>query len=244
MMPKPMPHVVKNIVHAYLRGVMDIFFPRNCLLCRQYHPATGKDPLCPACLLKLPWNKTPLKFTFPVPVHFDQTLSILNYTHSAPFILKQFKFHNKTSLRHTFAGILEKFLQRHTLNFSADAIIIPIPLDQTRRRERGYNQSSLIAQALAKILQRPCREDILHRQRPTAHQSQLHAKERWTNMDGAFRILPLVNIVGREIILVDDIFTTGATASEAAKTLKKAGAFRVTVITLAIVPCESCTTTS
>ncbi len=234
----------KRILKNLLEGVLDIIFPRNCFLCRHHHPATAQDPLCPKCRKGLPWSKTPMRLNPKPSIHFDQAWSPLHYTGSVKTLLKQFKFHNKTSLRRTCANIFKESLRRHPISVSPNARVIPMPLHPTRLRERGYNQSTLIAQAIASALALPLHEDILERCRPTAHQSQLQAKDRWTNVEHAFRILPLADIVGREIILVDDILTTGATASEAAKTLKRAGASRVIIITLAIATCESCTTTS
>jgi ComF family protein len=227
-----------------IKGAMDIIFPRNCLLCRCYHPMTGRNPLCPNCFKKIPWNKKPLGINTATAIHYDEAWSLLYYSASTPTLLKQFKFHNKTSLRHTSAHIFNAFIKHNAPNIPPHAVITPMPLHPARLRERGYNQSALIAQGIADILKLPLYENIIARHRPTAHQSQLHAKDRWTNVDGAFRIMPLADIVGKDIILVDDILTTGATASEAAKTLKEAGASRVIVITLAIVPCGSCTTTS
>ncbi|MFH0754613.1 MAG: double zinc ribbon domain-containing protein [Candidatus Omnitrophota bacterium] len=239
-----MKQSLKAFFTQCLQGMLDIVFPRNCLLCRNYHPTTNKNPLCPSCRAKLPWNKHPVKTTFSTPVHFDQSISLLHYTQSAQILLKQFKFHNKSSLRHTCASLFKEFIKHHPLNINPNAIIIPIPLHPSRLRERGYNQSTLMAIGLNQSLNLQIREDILERHRPTDHQSRLHAKERWTNLKSAFRILPLANIVGSEIVLLDDTITTGATASEAAKTLKKAGALRVILITLATATCESCTTTS
>ncbi|MBF0331354.1 MAG: ComF family protein [Candidatus Omnitrophica bacterium] len=229
---------------SLLTGLLDIIFPRNCILCRGYHPLTAHDPLCPDCYKKLPWNKTPLSLRSTPSIHFDRSLAILHYKGHAQTLLKQFKFHNKTSIRRTISRLFRDFIKLHSLDIGTHALIIPMPLHPTRLRERGYNQSTLIAQGIADTLNMPLCEDILERHRATAHQSQLHAKDRWTNVGHAFRILPLADIVGREILLIDDILTTGATASEAAKTLKEAGASRVTVITLAITACGSCTTTS
>lgn len=164
---------------------------------------------------------------------------MIHYEGDGRELLKRFKFHNKTSLGRTCATLFHGFVVRYRLVFPEAAMVIPLPLHPGRQRERGYNQAALIGQGVARELKLPLREDILERSRPTAHQSALGAKERWTNIKGAFRIKHSADIVGRGVILVDDILTTSATASEAAKTLKDAGASRVTVITLAIASCGS-----
>ena len=249
------------MIQSIWTGIIDIIFPRNCIFCRTYHPATARDPLCPSCRAGLPWNKPPFcircsrhlkniseeslcpscRGRLP---HFDEAWALLEYEGPARTILHRFKFHNKTALRRTFATLLHAFTERYALQFPDAAMVIPIPLHPVRLRERGYNQAALLAACAAQEFRLPLRDDILIRQRPTARQSELDAKDRWTNIKGAFRIKNSNGIVGREIIVVDDILTTTATASEAARTLKDAGASRVIVISLGLASCGSCVTTS
>ena len=247
---------------SILTGLTDIIFPRNCILCRRYHPATAHDPLCPPCREAVPWNKPPFcvrcsrhldslteESLCPScrahPPHFDEGWALVNYDGPVRDLLLRFKFHDKTSIRLTFTTILKEFIARYTLRFPDAAMVIPMPLHPTRLRERGYNQAALLGACMAQELNLPLMENTLQRQRHTLRQSELPAKDRWTNISGAFTINPVfaADIVGREVLLVDDILTTGATASEAAKTLKDAGASRVIIITLAIASCASYATT-
>jgi ComF family protein len=249
------------MLKSILAGFADIIFPRNCILCRQYHPATAVDPLCPPCRHKLPWNIPPfcLRCSRNLtavseeglcpscrahPPDFDEGWSLLNYEGPARDLLRLLKFHNKTSVRRTFARLWHEFTDRHMLRFPDAAMVIPIPLHPVRLRERGYNQAELLAAGVAGALGLPLRTGIMERGRHTQRQSDLGAKDRWTNIKGAFTIKNPAGIVGRVIILVDDILTTSATASEAAATLKAAGAARVVCITLGIASCGSCATTS
>jgi ComF family protein len=169
---------------------------------------------------------------------------MLEYQGPARDLLHRFKFQNKTSVRRTFAALFHAFKEHYVLRFPNAAMVIPVPLHPVRLRERGYNQAALLAACVAQEFNVPLKNDILIRSRPTARQSELAAKDRWTNIKGAFRIKNLDDIVGREIIVVDDILTTTATASEAAKTLKDAGASRVIIISLGLASCESCVITS
>lgn len=244
------------MLKSFFSGLIDIIFPRNCILCREYHPATANDPLCRSCREKLPINTPPFcvrcsrhlkniseESLCPTcrahPPHFDEGWAMLDYQDAARTLLQRFKFHNKTSIRKTFATLLHQFVSRYALRFPNTTMIIPVPLHPGRLRERGYDQAALLGECVAKELKLPLRKDILIRARHTARQSELGAKDRWTNIRGAFKISPSANIVGQEIILADDILTTSATASEAAKTLKDAGALRVIVITLAVATCAS-----
>jgi ComF family protein len=113
-------------------------------------------------------------------------------------------------------------------------VLVPVPLARARERERGFNQAALLAERLARRVGRPVRARWLRRQRPTAPQSDLGAEARRANVRGAFVAAPPV--AGRSVGLVDDVYTTGATAAECTRALKAAGARSVGVLTVARVP--------
>jgi ComF family protein len=232
-------------------GFIDLVFPRNCALCRSYAPTTDKDPLCPACQAKIPYNHPP--FCVRCSRHlknfskeglcpdcqkrmpdFDLAWGFTLYDPPLPELIQDFKFRNKTALRKTFDTISRTFLSRYRLRLKGYDGLIPMPLTSVRLRERGYNQALLLAESLSQVTGIPCVTDILSRARHTPQQSTLGEKERWTNIKGAFRINSRSSIKDKKYIVVDDLLTTGATASEAAKTLKKAGAARVGVIAFSI----------
>lgn len=115
---------------------------------------------------------------------------------------------------------------------SAD-VVIPVPLHKKRLRWRSYNQAVLLATVLAKEWQLKLMRHNLRRIRWTEPQINLSANERLQNVKGAFTVTVPGSIAGRNIILVDDVFTTGSTVEECVKTLKKAGAEAVYVVTVA-----------
>ncbi len=129
---------------------------------------------------------------------------------------------------------VQAFEQKCLIDFNQFDLIMPIPLHPTRLRERGYNQSALIAQKLSKEFNIPLINNNLIRIRNTPSQTNLNKKERWTNIKGAFKIKYPTNINKKFTLLIDDLLTTGATTSEAALTLKKSGAKKVGVLTIAI----------
>ena len=120
----------------------------------------------------------------------------------------------------------------------ADSVsLIPVPLHRTKLRQRGFNQAELIARAAMKIRPRGDRlhlcAGVLERRRDTASQIGLTSHQRRENLRGAFRVAQPELVKGREVLVVDDVYTTGATVSECSKVLLRAGATKVWVTTVA-----------
>jgi len=116
-------------------------------------------------------------------------------------------------------------------------VVIPVPLHASKLRQRGFNQSELIARAALKrgigAGTLPLTVSVLERSRPTESQTGLTRHQRRENVRGAFRVVRPDEIAGRDILLVDDVFTTGTTVSECARVLRRAGANSVWVATVA-----------
>jgi ComF family protein len=132
-------------------------------------------------------------------------------------------------LAETIAGLQSEFEQPPIL-------VVPVPLFQGKRRQRGFNQAELIARAALKQLQDErlrIRVDLLERIRDTHSQIGLTSHQRRENLRGAFAVERAAEVTGRDIILVDDVFTTGTTATECARVLRRAGARQVWVATAA-----------
>ncbi len=115
-------------------------------------------------------------------------------------------------------------------------MVIPVPLHRRRQRQRGYNQSELLARSAARVLRFPLYPDGLKRKRETLPQSGLTDRQRMENVQAAFEIGSGLPVQGRQILLVDDILTTGATLNACARVLLASGAAGVDVLTLARVP--------
>ena len=120
--------------------------------------------------------------------------------------------------------------------FPPELVVVPVPLHGTRLRQRGFNQAELIARAAMKIRQPDNRLllcSVLERKRETTSQIGLTSHQRRENLRGAFGVLHPEAVKGREVLVVDDVYTTGATVSECARVLRRAGATRVWVATVA-----------
>jgi ComF family protein len=122
-------------------------------------------------------------------------------------------------------------MRRHVpAGSDADSLLVPVPLHRWRIWRRGYNQAAIIARAIARLTGAPMALDPIVRRKPTPLLRGLGRKARARAVRGAFVIRPDADVKGRHIILVDDVYTTGATANACAKALKRAGAARVSVL--------------
>jgi len=144
--------------------------------------------------------------------------------------LLAFKYHGATGLRRPFAALLLQTWQRWFHGCPVD-VCVPVPLAAQRQKERGYNQAELLTALLARELGVDHRPHLLRRVRETAPLAQQTRKERRTSMQGAFAAQE--DVRGNRVLLVDDIYTTGATAEAASAALVKQGAAAVYVLTVA-----------
>jgi ComF family protein len=173
---------------------------------------------CPLC------RKTPLKF--------DAVVVLGGYHAGLRGIVLRMKRPTQTALTAGMGQLLCRRRLTQLTEHSADAIV-PIPMHWRRRFRRGTNSPDILAQCLSRSLGIPIRHRLLVRQLNTLPQAELPPSKRIENMRGAFRVRRPKSIEGARLWLVDDILTTGATCSEAAKTLKQAGAAWVGVAVLA-----------
>jgi ComF family protein len=142
------------------------------------------------------------------------------------------KYGNVVPLGVWFARRLAGLMERQPADFAADAVV-PVPLDRGRLRERGYNQAELIAKPLARMLGIPFRSYLLVRTRPRPNQLRLTRRERWETVRGAYATHKMAQVDKLRVLLVDDVFTTGATLDACSRALKEAGAARVVGLTVA-----------
>lgn len=158
--------------------------------------------------------------------------SAVAYNDTSRALVLSFKHGDQTHLTATFVPWLKALVEQN--EWSAD-YIIPVPLHWTRLLKRRYNQSALLARALAKSLSVPVALDMLVRSRATVTQGHLSSKDRHENVRGAFTLHPRfqTKIAGKTILLIDDVYTTGATIKECARVLKAHGAACVLVLTVA-----------
>jgi ComF family protein len=242
---------VKRIA-AHLSGaVLDWFYPLHCYHCGEWVGNPGRGLLCAACsadlvasrllspvcdLCGLPLAGEPEPGTLCTECQvrrrrFDRARAFVTYEGAAASLIRGFKFDGDY-----FVGprLLRVMLAREWLPAGLeDDVVVPVPLHRRRRRERGYDQALLLAKVLARRLRLPLAAGALARTRYTSQQSLLPESQRWDNVRGAFAVRRRGAVEGRRVLLVDDVMTTGVTADECARVLKRAGAAQVHVLTIA-----------
>jgi ComF family protein len=142
------------------------------------------------------------------------------------------KYDEVLSLGQWFAGHLVRAIPREDAAFAAD-VVVPVPLHPTRLRQRGYNQAELIARPVARMLHVPFRSYLLVRTRPRPDKLRLTRRERWETVRGAYAPCDGARVDKLRVLLVDDVFTTGATLDACSRALRRAGAVRVAGLTVA-----------
>jgi len=158
------------------------------------------------------------------PPHFSRAMTPYPYKGPVAKAIQRLKYRKQNSLVQSLAELLLDDLGGISVDW-----VMAIPLHPRRLREREFNQSLLLANAVARHFRLPLALDLLQRVRETPPQVGLSKKERKKNMHRAFGVVRPGEIEGRRILLIDDVFTTGATLREGAKTLKKAGAKDIVV---------------
>jgi ComF family protein len=211
---------------ACLEGVETIREP-ICSCCGYPLPQTGTAQngiLCPPCLSRGPGRAAPLTVR-----------SITLYSRNVREAVLRVKFGGQAPVARSLSHYMTDHYHRF---YPADAFqsILPVPLHPTRLREREFNQSILLARPLAALLGIPLDLDGVERVRHTLPQSASTETDRRKNLRGAFRVRRPERVKGRSILLLDDVYTTGATLEELARTLLSAGARRVSGLTLARSP--------
>ena len=215
--------------------------PQPCLLCGA---ATGRDGWCEACDAELPLHDAPQCPVCALPTpngevcghclnkppHFSHTSAAFRYAFPVDQIIQALKFGNKFQLAQPLVQGLVQRISRHSKLKMPDCLIA-MPLHPKRLKERGYNQSLLLAKELGKHFQLPVFAEACHRLRNTPAQSTLPWKERAKNLRNAFQCSDAIS--GKHVAIVDDVMTTGSSVNALAMSLRDAGANEVGIWVIA-----------
>lgn len=226
-----------------LRSIIDYLFPRHCLICHERLTVTEKT-LCLTCEVRLPrtmiWTKPAESNQF-----LDRFKGRVEVENAFPYIyydpkggiaeiIYDFKYHHNRFAAYDMGKKFGLELNQSGLFSDAD-YLIPVPLTPKRCHARGYNQSIELCLGISAVTHIPIIKDALIRTHFHLSQTQLSRYERIENVSGAFKLNHEVSasLVGKHVVLVDDVITTGSTTIECTKTLKQIPDIRVTIISLA-----------
>src|SRR3989338_6936061 len=219
------------------RSFIRILYPANCILCK-IPLLLDELHLCVMCRLKIQPLRSPLclKCAHPLPPfdpyktcsacrsdrpRYDRGFSLVEYDEPNKAIFHQIKFEKKLWLFEIYQKLLLQSFDRSS--FHEYEMIIPVPLDGSRERKRGFNQAQLIAKMI-QLTNPDCFlpiRNLIKKTKKTKPQSQLHRNQRLTNLKGVFALKDKGLVEGKKILLVDDIATTGSTLNECAHLLKE-----------------------
>lgn len=233
-------------------ALASVFFPAPCRICEAVLDGAGRVPICEKCLASFQKLAPPMCSRCGRPIisrlaadslmvlcrlcrsetyDFDVARSFALYDEPMVRAILVLKHEGIPPLGAWFAARLANLARSGGEQFAAD-VVVPVPLHKARRRERGYNQAELIARPLARLLNLPLAEALV-RTKPRPGVLRLTRKQRWQAVRGAFEPFNSALVDKRRILLIDDVFTTGATLDACSRALRRAGAARVVALTVA-----------
>jgi len=236
---------------GYFQWLLALVFPPICPICQnslgdgerdalicgacEQDVQTIQPPYCAGCGLPFPSQETDIHLCsrcLTEQYYFEIHRSCGLYEGTLREGIHRLKYLGDFPTVRYFGNLLYSTFQQCFQDWPVD-VALPVPLHPRRLRERGFNQALLLARELSKKTKIPLRAKALRKIKYTPTQTGLTGRQRKKNLKGAFQVAQKESLTGRSVLLIDDVYTTGATASECARVLQKAGAQRVAVLTLA-----------
>lgn len=232
------------------KTIIDFIFPPTCSVCGEPFNAEKEAVICPHCISQVRYIESPMCSKCGKPFYtevlkdhycgecltkkryFNRARAMGYYDGVLRNAIRIFKYKLKNNLAFPLIRLMVDRMQSFFEETSYN-LIIPVPLHSKRLRERGFNQALSLARLLSKQYEIPLDRYSLTRRRMTEPQVGLSERNRVKNVSGAFSILEKNKVVDKDILLVDDVYTSGNTVDECSKVLIKAGARKVDVLTLA-----------
>ena len=215
--------------------ISNLLYPPICGICEKIN----KDALCPKCNLELKkqaevniLQKEEIEENIKKEKYFEELMYIFKYEGQVRKLILDYKFNEKSYLYKTFVNFLlknEKIFE----NIKKYDKIIPVPISKKRNKERGYNQSMLIAEEIANKTNLGLVNNCLIKTKNIIEQSKLNKEDRQQNIQGVYSLQNERLITNKKILLVDDIYTTGSTVNECCKILQQANPKTIGVLVLA-----------
>jgi ComF family protein len=225
-----------NAVYKVGQSLTQLFFPHTCYGCGS-DLVSDKQFLCLRCLHQLPYTNFQFHAGNPVekifwgrlPVQNAAAIFYLTKNSVLERLLYQLKYRGKKEVGGHCGKLAGQAIQQSPF-INVDALV-PLPLFPKKERMRGYNQSAMLCNGIAEVINKPVWQNAIERITTTETQTHKNRIERWQNMEGRFRVKDAANLSGKHVLLVDDVITTGATLEACGHELIEAGA-SLSILTL------------
>lgn len=211
-----------------LQQILNLIYPQTCGMCEKI----CKEPICKKCKNKL--NELLVcKINNYSDKNFTRHLYLFRYDGIIRDKIIQYKFQDKAYLSELFVNFITK--NKKVCGFFKNYdIIIPVPISKNRKKERGYNQTAIIARKIANEIENlTFEQNVIKKIKDIVPQSTLNVEERVHNVKNAYIVVNSEKIQGKRLVLLDDVFTTGSTVNECSRVLKEYGAMNIDVVTIA-----------
>ena len=223
----------------YLTDFLSLFFPNLCLIC-QYRSSLTQHNFCLSCQQRLPYtnfhevkeNLFTDRFWGRIPLQTGAALFFLHKNGLVQELIYRLKYNDRPKIGIQLGRLYGNILKNHSVFATAD-YIVPVPLHPTRKRKRGYNQSTQFAIGLSEAMKIPYEERILKRIIATTTQTHKSRLERFENVLAAFVVNDPTLAQNKHILLVDDVLTTGATMEACATRLLEVKGVKISMATIA-----------
>ncbi|MFH1868981.1 MAG: ComF family protein [Candidatus Omnitrophota bacterium] len=241
---------MRQLLSEISKASLNLVYPIYCEGCNAKLAYNNKSYLCHECMTKIKENSPPfcvrcgrclsgdkdIKTICPDCVKktysFDAAWQCCTYDGLIKDLIHNFKYSRKLFLKNILSDILYDFLTKH-INYMGLDLILAVPMHRICANKRGFNQSLLLSKELSRRLGLPYSSNCLVKTKNTRKQIALNKRMRLNNIKGAFSVKKNTDLSSKNILLIDDVFTTGATANECSLVLKKSDAKSVSVLALA-----------
>lgn len=226
---------------GFLERLWDLLAPRTCPICGQRLTVDQKI-CCASCWFDLPQTGFENDFydnqgaqRFLVQLPYERCYSMFHYQIGGKVakLVGTFKYHNHPELAVTFGKVLANQLKNTDFIEGID-VIVPVPLSSDRYRDRGYNQSEMLARGFAEVTGLPVDTHVIKRKSFRTSQTHLNHWERYENTRNAFALVHPERVKGKHVLLIDDVLTTGSTLRDCGEQLLKAGDVKLSIVTVGV----------
>ncbi len=222
-----------------LRGLLNLLYPNLCAACQEVL-LNNENVICYNCLLDLPRSlyyqdiENPIAKIFWGKLKLEMAISAFTFTKKGKVqrLIHELKYKGNTRVGELMGIELGKEIDKAKITDKVD-VVIPVPLHKKKLKQRGYNQSEFIAIGVSKVLNCEMNTTLLKRIEHSESQTKKSKYERWENVGSAFTLTNENQYIGKHILLVDDVVTTGATLEACCKKLEEIDGVKLSIGTLA-----------